>query len=303
MDAVILELRVAGLFDNFTMPSSPSFTFPSGTNRPLSYTPSIGAAPSADAGLASANRTLTAILHKSYQDWEEELDEDAAFAIEPWLTGKLIESLARGFETQVINGDTTGTHMDNDVNGGASDLPQKSQQGLRHIGTGNQTDLSDPATLTLANINTVRNLLDGPYKVDPSGLVLITSPAGLMLHLLEVAELQTLDKIGPQAVVLTGQVGSISGMPVVVSSEFPEDLDNDGVNKATPADANTHTALLCVHTPSYITGTVRNERVDFDFAPKTGTVTTVASMRMGFLDIVDTASENTLGYGYNLTAV
>ena len=65
--------------------------------------------------------------------------------------------------------------------------------------------------------NEIRGKL-GKYGVRPSECVYITD-IRTYLKSLTIANFRTLDKLGPQATVLTGQLGAVEGIPVLVSEQ------------------------------------------------------------------------------------
>ena len=56
----------------------------------------------------------------------------------------------------------------------------------------------------------------GKYGVRPSDTVYVTD-ANTFIRALSIGNFRTLGKFGPQATVLTGQLGAVEGMPVIVS--------------------------------------------------------------------------------------
>ena len=92
-----------------------------------------------------------------------------------------------------------------------------------------------------AMFNGVRGQL-GKYGVRPSELAYICD-VNTFIKSLTIDSFRTLDKFGPQATVLTGQLGAVEGIPVIVSEQMKL-ADSDG--KVTDAGNNTNTGRLLI---------------------------------------------------------
>jgi hypothetical protein len=91
----------------------------------------------------------------------------------------------------------------------------------------------------------------GPYGARKSQCAIITSLSGEAL-LLKSGKLQTLDKYGPQATLLTGEVGRVFNVPVIVSEYVRQNLHTTGVNAESQSNAST--IMLLVNRPSFAQG-------------------------------------------------
>ena len=92
-----------------------------------------------------------------------------------------------------------------------------------------------------AMFNGVRGQL-GKYGVRPSELAYICD-VNTFIKSLMVDSFRTLDKFGPQATVLTGQLGAVEGIPVIVSEQMKL-ADSDG--KVTDDGNTTNTGRLLI---------------------------------------------------------
>ena len=130
--------------------------------------------------------------------------------------------------------------------------------------------------VTIAKLRGLRAQL-GSYGLDPADVVYIVNN-DTYYDLLEDAVFMTMEKVGPQATVLTGQIGQIGGSPVITSGELAA--------KATGAiTALTNIAALAVYLPNFLAGSQRGLRVDTqDLAAEQARVM-VASMRVGMTQI------------------
>ena len=82
----------------------------------------------------------------------------------------------------------------------------------------------------------------GKYGVRPSELAYVTD-INTFIRSLSISNFRTLDKFGPQATVLTGQLGAVEGVPVIVSEQMVL-ADTDG--KVTDAGNGTNTGRLLI---------------------------------------------------------
>jgi hypothetical protein len=136
-------------------------------------------------------------------------------------------NLADGRSTQVEGGTTS-------VSGRPGEAPGTVAPTQTSAGAGN-------AALSSTLLRTMQRAM-GKWGVNPSDLVHVVS---ISAHFDLLADTNLLaDKFGPQATILTGQIGSIGGVPVVVSEHQREDLNASGVydgittNRATSITVN-----------------------------------------------------------------
>ena len=62
----------------------------------------------------------------------------------------------------------------------------------------------------------------GKYAADPSQLVIVTDVGTYLSGFLGLTNVVTVDKFGPSAVVLTGQLAAYRGVPIIVSASAPK---------------------------------------------------------------------------------
>ena len=77
----------------------------------------------------------------------------------------------------------------------------------------------------------------GKYAADPSQLVIVTDVGTYLSGFLGLTNVVTVDKFGPSAVVLTGQLAAYRGVPIIVSASAPK-TEADG-KVSTTAGNNT----------------------------------------------------------------
>lgn len=175
---------------------------------------------------ATAKSTLTSTENLVEVDWSYNLDEDAVIAVLPSLRRELGRSGAEAIDAFTLNADAVSTstgNINSDDAAPASDAYYLTlgQAGIRKQGiidntaqlynmNGNLTDAGIRATLALM----------GKYAADPSAVVMAMDPATYVSQLLGLTNVATVDKFGPKATILTGQLASYAGIPVVVSESI-----------------------------------------------------------------------------------
>lgn len=138
----------------------------------------------------------------------DETPEDAIVPLLPIIRRHLIESHVKAIENAFMTGDGSGKPL--------GLLPMAAADG-RKIATTAKAD--GTVKVTAKMLHEMRRKL-GQRGLDLSKLVLIVS-MDAYYDLTEDQEFQDMSQVGGQATKLTGQVGRIYGMPVVVSGYFP----------------------------------------------------------------------------------
>lgn len=267
-----LERQVASLFTTFNMPNDP-FKIPAQTARAQAYIKTRLSAPG-ESESTTDDITFSCQTVAAYSKVAYEMEEDSIIAMLPFVRSDLATALADGEEDCLLNGDTTGSHMDSDVVS-AADV-RKAWKGLRRLAI-DGADTYDLGTPTVDGLRYVRALM-GKYATSPRRLVYIVSPIGL-IHLLGMDEVLTLEKYGPAATVITGELGRFDGTPIVVSGLMREDLQATGVYDTTAGD---YTGLLLVNTSGYLIGRRRAPLIESFRDVVAGADEIVASMREDF---------------------
>jgi hypothetical protein len=131
-------------------------------------------------------------------------------------------------------------------------------------------DISDNAKMTVAKLRAMRRDL-GAWGLDPSEIIYIVDTEGYY-DLLEDESFQTMDKVGAQATLLTGQIGTVGNTPVLVSAEF--------------ADKAAGTAgAVCYAPGNFLVGNQRGLRIDTQDLVETQRKVMVASLRTGLTQV------------------
>lgn len=176
------------------------------------------------------------------------VDADSAVVMVPFLRGKIIRAFVDAEEKTILDGDSDGTHQDSDVQAiGATDV-RTSWDGLRKKGLA-QTSVNTNAATTAAKLLELKAAM-GKWGVNPSDLAFIVGISAAN-DLIGDTNLLTVDKFGPNATILNGQVGSVYGVPVIVSEHVREDLNASGVHDGI---TETKTYNLCVNRNEWVIG-------------------------------------------------
>ena len=148
--------------------------------------------------------------------------------------------------------------------------------------------------------NEIRGKL-GKYGVRPSELAYITD-IRTYLKSLTISNFRTLDKLGPNATLLTGQLGAVEGIPVLVSEQVKV-ADTDG--KVTDAGNGTNTGrLLLVNRSQWRVGFRRELSIETDRDIQKRQNVMVVSMRLAFAERSGTRSSAThTALQYNITGI
>lgn len=219
----------------------------------------FGSADSAGNNATHALKEITLNAYKvatnEYMAYEEE--EDALIALLPIVRDGMIRRVARAVDRAMLRGAGSGA----DPVKGLATYDATSVVNL---------DISDNAKMTVAALQQLRRDL-GAWGLDPSELVYIVSTENYY-DLLEDTNFLTVDKVGTQATLLTGQIGAVGNTPVLVSAEFAD--------KAAGA-----VGAICFNPGNFIVGNQRGLRIDTQDLVETQRKVMVASLRTGMTQI------------------
>ncbi|MHA1330654.1 MAG: phage major capsid protein [Candidatus Hodarchaeales archaeon] len=204
-----------------------------------------------------------------------DISEDSIIPILPFLKGKIVDAMKRAIEKAVIDGDTTETHMDSDV---VSSFDfRKAFKGYRRLAYDLGTAWRKYATNLQTSLQNLREDM-GVYGADTDGLVWVTSLAGY--HAMKnQSDVYTVDKYGPKAVILTGELGRFENIPIVVSEYVRNDLAATGFYTGA---GNTKTVIILVHKSSLAFGDRRKVTLKTDELIQTDQTVLVTTQRLDF---------------------
>ena len=302
IERVKLALKVAALFRRFNMPT-PTYRFPAEGVEAVAYLTPESVVDSATKITASTPRTRRVTFEArklaARVVFSEEMTEDSLVPVLPFLKDKLVEALAVAEETSVINGDALpGPHQDIDV---VNPLDARwAWDGLRLFartcGGGVQVNFGGTAAgFTTTNMRRIRQLM-GIYGVDPNKLAWITSTCGY-IGLLNNVDVLTLDKYGPNATILKGELGKFDNIPIVVSEYVRSDLNAVGVYDGAITN---RTIFLLVYRDAFMFGDRRKVTLKTKEDIEVDQTISVATQRLDFEQLYDCSTETPVGAGINV---
>lgn len=213
---------------------------------------------SASAGATQVHQlaeiTLSAykVATNEYMNMEEE--EDSLIVLTPIIRDAMIRRVARAIDIAYLRG------------AGAGADPVK---GLSAYAT---ADTTNPVgtKVTVAKLRDMRKNL-GWFGLDPAEVTYVVSP-DVYYDLLEDTTFQTMDSVGPQATLVTGQIGMVGNSPVLITGEF----ETKAVGKI---------GAIAYNTANFLAGNQRGLRFDTQDLVETQRRVMVASMRTGLVQL------------------
>lgn len=221
-----------------------------GTTATTGYTPGAGSPHALKEITLNAYKVAT----NEYLAYEEE--EDSLIALMPVIREAMVRRLARAVDRAFLRGQGSGAD------------PVKGLASYDAVADVNPSAAS--GVVTVANMRAMRKSL-GAWGLDPAELVYIVSQ-DVYYDLLEDTTFQTMNQVGPQATLLTGQIGSIGNSPVLVSAEFN-------------SKAQGELGALCFAPANFMVGNQRGVRVDTQELVETQRRVFVASLRTGMTQL------------------
>ena len=235
------------------------------TNAQFGTSTSSGGTSNAAGGSGSPHAlkeiTLNAykVATNEYMNYEEE--EDSLIILMPIVRDAMVRRVARAVDRAYLMG------------AGAGSDPVK---GLAMYHATSTVTPTNTGVCTIANLRALRKGL-GAWGLDPAELVYIVSTE-VYYDLLDDTTFQTMNQVGVQATLLTGQVGSLGNTPVLVSAEFPTKAGG-------AATASTNIGAICVAPGNFLGGNQRGLRFDTQELVETQRRVLVASLRTGMTQV------------------
>lgn len=205
---------------------------------------------------------------REYVGYEEE--EDSIVSLAPIIRDAVTRRMARASDTAVLRGTGVTTSVSFNpilglVNRGGNNTPVTVAGGA-----GWEANVTEDQVVDMR-----RNL--GLYGLDPSQLTLIVSH-DYYYELMKLTNFKTVDVLGDRATIITGQVGSIFGVPVLVSQAF----DNAAITAGT---LGTPIATM-VRSSNFVIGSLRGITTEADKDIVNQKRVIVSSRRFAFQDII-----------------
>lgn len=307
MRAIELKQRVASLFQSYPMPT-PEHKRPLLTDYGTAYraTQNVDAA-----SLTKAKRTklgtddvlFVAEKIMGRLVWTKEMDEDSIVAMLPEIKAALAIAHARAFDYAIIDGQITAViDSGDDPSGDANDV-RNCWDGIRYYCSAgvNNTMVDLGAAWNGEGILSVRKLL-GKAGIYPDECVWIPSISEYykLLTLKDAAGAQlvmSMEKIGAAATVVTGQLGTLFGTPVVPSEFIREDLNVAGIHDGI---TETKTVLPIVHRPGWEIGRHKSITVETDKDIENDVLMIVTRERADFQNMMPYATQVSAALGFNI---
>ena len=180
--------------------------------------------------------------------FSKSLEADSALAILPYVQRKLVQAFVDAEERAILDGDTDGTHQDSDTNSAGATDAAWAWDGLRKRALANSS-ASGGSALTVALLAARRADMDY-YGLNPAEMAFIV-PISSYYALVTDTNVITVDKFGPQATILNGQLGSLYGVPIIVSEHVRTNLNASGIHDAI---TTTKTYALAVNRNEWVMG-------------------------------------------------
>ena len=303
---VNLQTLVAPLVPTFPMPSNP-FEVPTQLGD-VSFYPGAENTAASSTALGTGKTTLTAHELVGHVPYSFTLEEDGVIAMLPEIRAGLVRNVAETLDDIILNADDTRT---NNINAdGASIAPTaagKAQwligyDGIIHLPLVDNTGQANDHAADVSDdmFNELRAKL-GKYGVRPSQLAWIMD-VNTFIRAQGISQYRTMDKLGPNATLLTGMLGAIEGIPVIVS-EHMRLADEDG--KVTDAGNGKNTGrVLLFNRTQWAQGFRRQLNIDVERdTQKRQTVVTV-SFRHALTERSGSRADAThTALQYNITGV
>jgi len=293
-----LDRQVVDQFKALKMPSSP-FDVP--VQKDVTVARIQAESCSTGANISAANFgtdkiTMTATKLVEHMCLPEELNEDAAPQILALIRMEITKAQGRAWERAVMNGDTTGTHMDADVT--AAEDARKAWKGLRKLALQNSASINfSGAAVTVANLRAMRTLM-GKFGVSERDLTWIIS-SKVYNQFLALPEVTTVEKFGPMATILRGSLAALDGIPLVISESARDDLAATGVNTS---GADVLSSVILVNRSRFFWGTRRpiTVRASIDPTPPGDRWLLASWWRGDFKGFTQSATEKSVVLGRNV---
>jgi hypothetical protein len=292
--------RVAPLFARIDIPTNP-WKWPLEAADAAAYRV---AEPTTDTETAMAASTpgtggvtFDAEIFGARSLFSRSLDADSAIAVLGYVMNKIAQAFSDTEEKAILDGDADGTHQDADTNTAGSTHGSWSWDGLRKKGLAQTGSDASNATITIALLRTARALM-GKWGLNPAQLAILCGVRDYFNLLLD-ADVRTVDKFGPQAVVLNGQLAAIDGIPVIVSEHVREDLNASGVEDGVTTNRS-YAAI--VNRGEWAMGQREGVDVEVDDSPYRETYQrlVVGFMREDFQNLADAATNDDTAVLYNV---
>ena len=204
------------------------------------------------------------VATNEYIGYEEE--EDSLLVILPIVRDAMVRRTAKSVDKAFLLGAGTGAD------------PVKGLAKYDDVSAVTISAATGYSTTVISKLRDLRKDL-GAGGLDPSEVVYLVNTQ-TYFALLDDTSFQTMDKVGPAATIMTGQVGMLAGSPVLVSAELPDNTTgaNSGGNTA-------NVSAMAIAVPNWLVGNQRGLRFDVQDLAETQRKVLVASLRTGMTQL------------------
>jgi HK97 family phage major capsid protein len=217
------------------------------------------------------------IATKEFVGYEEE--EDSLLVLMPMIREAMVRRCAKAIDSALLVGAADSTVP---ISGLANRAGASATAQQNAVAT----------TVTLAKMRALRASL-GNYGLDPADVAYIVSNE-VYYDLMEADQFMTMEKVGPLATVITGQIGMIGGSPVIASGEMPAKPASGSAATTAGTSGLTNVAALAVNIPNFLLGSQRGLRMDTQELAAEQARVMVASMRVGMAQITPSVGVSAL---------
>ena len=280
-DEVRLEQKVAGLFREIAVSGAATVlpVNPDAESATFATAAAAGNLEDNTNGTAATNSAFTVgnVILKPHRlisstNLLNDTDEKTLVALLPILQSAMSRAHARAKDKMCLLGNSTPSiaglmginGTDQDTDGLATDV---SAAGGNVVG---DFDITDGDLLGSAQIIKARSQM-GKYGIVPTDVAVIVSPLGYM-ELMQDTAFADISAVGALATKVSGVVGSIYGMPVVVSDILTK--------------ANNTTSFVIVNTGNFVIPRLRGVSIESDYSVTNQRTDLVASQSIGFAQLV-----------------
>ena len=254
--------------------------------------------------IETAQKTIRAKGFASLFNIDDSAAEDSAFAILPAMTRQISQDLEDSFEDCMLNGDSNSTHQDsisawNIRSRWGTTPPLGTSSDHRRGFLGWRAAAFDKSATKdySGTAPTFATFMDAVAEMGEFGVaekVLVVSPEVMISTFLQMTQVLTVDQYGPAAVILTGELAQIAGIPIVMSRFLSADLNANGKYTG----SGTTSGFVLYSRDSWSQYLRRSIQVESDKNIASGAIQIVATMR-ACMDSADADATKNVVYGFN----
>lgn len=264
-------LVVEPLFNSIAM-SAPTMYLPINPEagvaewiNPTAYGSTDGTSTGTAAVHALKEQTMQAYKLASKEYISEEEEEDSLIALMPIIRDAVVRRMANASDIAILRGQASG------VTDPIAGLTSIAATDTNVLATADQPSIGAGDRITVDMLGKIREKL-GIWGLNPMDVVYVVSSEGYY-DLLADPDFRTMNEVGTQASILTGQIGSLMGSPVLVSTSFE-------------AKGAAKTFAIAVNKRNFMTGTLRGLTSERDYSVEDQTTVLVSTRRMGFMQTI-----------------